>query len=164
LDRRFGESQFDVVSMIELIEHVADPRDLLETAVELLRPGGVVYLTTPNAASLNCRLLGPTWSVLCPPDHLTLWTSGGLRSALKRAGLQASRIDAEGLNPAEILARFRRSGRAAPAFDRNRAAQALNARLMSRSYLRLLKRSANHVLRLLVLGDTLKAVGIKDGS
>src|SRR5262249_55429731 len=52
-DPRFPVQGFDVISMIELLEHVPDPDQVLKTAACLLRPGGVLYLTTPNADSVN---------------------------------------------------------------------------------------------------------------
>ncbi len=66
-DTRLGDAAFDVVSMIELVEHVAEPRRLFEAAGRWLRAGGLLYLTTPNAGSLNRRLLAEAWSVIAPP-------------------------------------------------------------------------------------------------
>ena len=39
---------FDVVLLGEIIEHVAFPLDLLKSAYENLKPGGILVLTTPN--------------------------------------------------------------------------------------------------------------------
>jgi len=73
-DPRFLLQSFDVVTMIELLEHVPNPREILQAAARWLRPGGLLYLTTPNAKSLNQRVLGLEWSVVSPPEHLALWT------------------------------------------------------------------------------------------
>ncbi len=43
-----GEHTFDVVTVIEVIEHVPDQRGLLRRCHELLRPGGHLVLTVPN--------------------------------------------------------------------------------------------------------------------
>lgn len=47
---------FDAVSAFEILEHVYDPAAFLHTAAALLKPGGVLVLSTPNAASLTRRL------------------------------------------------------------------------------------------------------------
>jgi 2-polyprenyl-6-hydroxyphenyl methylase/3-demethylubiquinone-9 3-methyltransferase len=44
----FGSEQFDVVLMPELLEHVADWENCLSEATRVLRPGGVLYLSTTN--------------------------------------------------------------------------------------------------------------------
>lgn len=44
----FGSEEFDVVLMPELLEHVADWEDCLIEATRVLRPGGVIYLSTTN--------------------------------------------------------------------------------------------------------------------
>jgi|GEM_PF-3981039 len=41
---------FDLILLLEVIEHVADPRDLMESLIEVLRPGGYLVVSTPNGA------------------------------------------------------------------------------------------------------------------
>jgi SAM-dependent methyltransferase len=53
---RFGENRFDVVTCIEVIEHVENPRHLLRNARRLLSPGGILLMTTPNIESTAGRL------------------------------------------------------------------------------------------------------------
>src|SRR5262249_37504478 len=81
-DPRFPPAGFDAVSMIGGLEHVPTPERVLGPAAHGLRPGGALSLTPPNGDSLNRRLLGLDWSVVAPPEHLTLWTARGLCHAL----------------------------------------------------------------------------------
>jgi SAM-dependent methyltransferase len=160
-DARFPVGGFDVVSMLELIEHVPEPRRLLDAAARWLRPGGRLYLTTPNAASLNFRVLGLAWSVVVPPEHLTLWTRRGLRRALGEAGFGRARLRTEGLNPFEMLRRLRSTPPAGAPVHRDREAQRL-ATALGRSPLRRgLKWGVNQALSALGLGDTLKAWAVR---
>jgi 2-polyprenyl-3-methyl-5-hydroxy-6-metoxy-1,4-benzoquinol methylase len=46
-----GAERFDLIVLQDLLEHVLEPREVLERAAELLRPGGVLYLWTPNATN-----------------------------------------------------------------------------------------------------------------
>src|SRR5262249_7037034 len=59
---------FDVVTMIEVIEHALDPVALLQRARRLLRPNGILYLTTGNARPYGDRLLG--WRYVIPEIHV----------------------------------------------------------------------------------------------
>jgi 2-polyprenyl-3-methyl-5-hydroxy-6-metoxy-1,4-benzoquinol methylase len=155
-DPRFADGTFDVVTMIEVLEHVADPGCLLRDAARWLRPGGLLYVTTPNARGLNCRILGQAWSVVCPPQHLVLWTPRALRVALARAGFKTSRLRAEGLNPAEILAWLREGRSGAESVNRYESGLALSAALERSRVRRIAKAVVNRGLSALGLGDTLK--------
>ena len=155
-DDRFGVEDFDIVTLVEVIEHLADPIRALSQAVRWLRPGGLLYLTTPNANSLNRLLLGQQWSIFCPPEHLTIWTRVGLVEALGGVGMTRIRLRTQGLNPAEILARFRPPGRQR-VVHRQAAALSLNQALSRTRPRRALKRAANAALNLFGIGDTLKA-------
>jgi ubiquinone/menaquinone biosynthesis C-methylase UbiE len=157
----FRSARFDVVTMIELIEHVTAPDELLDRAARLLRPGGLLYVTTPNSRSLNRRILGLDWSVIAPPEHLTIWSPQGLCQALVRAGFVPTRVRAEGLNPSELSARLRPARPECPPLNRNEAARALNE-IFSRSPLRRnVKAAINGGLSLLRAGDRLKVWAIR---
>lgn len=51
-----GDRRFDVVTLLDLIEHLADPLAAVRRCRELLNPGGHLVLYTPNHASLIARL------------------------------------------------------------------------------------------------------------
>lgn len=51
-----GKGTFGLVTAIEVIEHVESPIGFLRNVGELLAPGGVAVLTTPNVDSLPARL------------------------------------------------------------------------------------------------------------
>jgi 2-polyprenyl-3-methyl-5-hydroxy-6-metoxy-1,4-benzoquinol methylase len=52
----FDDATFDVVVAAELIEHVRDPRTLVQEAARVLRPGGTIAGSVPNAYRLKNRL------------------------------------------------------------------------------------------------------------
>jgi len=83
----------DAVWILHTVEHLADPCAALRQAVDALAPGGVLIVTTPNGASLECRLLGPLWEWWTPPGHLTLLSPRGARLLLERAGLEIVSIE-----------------------------------------------------------------------
>jgi SAM-dependent methyltransferase len=161
-DPRFPPTGFDIVTMIEFLEHVSEPDRFLNAAAQWLRPGGLLYLTTPNALSLNRRLLGLDWSVLAPPDHVIIWTPVGLRRALARNGFQVSQMRTEGLNPCEIKARIARRFRHEVAINRSQAAVKLNDAISKNAFRRAIKRGVNAGLSALRAGDTIKAWAVKE--
>jgi len=156
-DELFPEEGFDVVTMIEFLEHVSEPEEFLKAALRLLRRGGTIYLTTPNAQSLNRRLLGLRWSVICPPEHLTIWTARGLRGALARAGFKCGKIRCEGLNPYEIMSGLGRNKDSQIPFNRQQRAADLNAVFSRSARRRVAKKAINLILSTCRAGDGLKA-------
>jgi 2-polyprenyl-3-methyl-5-hydroxy-6-metoxy-1,4-benzoquinol methylase len=54
-------SRFDVVFLVDVIEHVADPVGLLKATADVLAPGGAVVVVTPDVKSILARLLGQRW-------------------------------------------------------------------------------------------------------
>jgi 2-polyprenyl-3-methyl-5-hydroxy-6-metoxy-1,4-benzoquinol methylase len=82
---------FDVVFAGELIEHLFDPEKFLARCHRILKPGGILVLTTPNLASLtnSYRLLLGWYPVLMSPflsqgmgDHIHMFTVPKLREVL----------------------------------------------------------------------------------
>jgi 2-polyprenyl-6-hydroxyphenyl methylase/3-demethylubiquinone-9 3-methyltransferase len=51
------EDQFDLITALEVIEHVADPEAFLQALAKRLAPGGVLILSTPNATGWSKLLM-----------------------------------------------------------------------------------------------------------
>jgi SAM-dependent methyltransferase len=72
---------YDVCALSDLIEHVRDPRDLLERVHRLLKPGGVILIATPTLDSWSARLLRNRWMEF-KPEHLFYFNSATLQTLL----------------------------------------------------------------------------------
>jgi SAM-dependent methyltransferase len=59
--------RYDAVAMLELIEHVDDPRRWIEAGLRLIKPGGRLLLSTPNRSFYPS---GTVWETEAPPVHL----------------------------------------------------------------------------------------------
>ncbi|HEY2259174.1 MAG TPA: class I SAM-dependent methyltransferase [Solirubrobacteraceae bacterium] len=88
LNRQPGS--LDVVSAIEVIEHTVDPLAELRKIRALLRPGGLLVLTTGNAAPFADRLA--SWSYVRPEIHVSFFEPGTLALALGQAGFRPASI------------------------------------------------------------------------
>ena len=85
-----GEAScFDSITLSHVIEHVYDPRHLLKAIHRLLKPGGVVYIDTPNINSFGANFFGRNWRGLEAPRHLVLFNTASLVGLLRETGLNA---------------------------------------------------------------------------
>jgi SAM-dependent methyltransferase len=83
------DRRFDLVLMLNLIEHVDDPIGVLRRAGELVSPGGLVWLQTPNFRALDGRIYRHrNWAGYHCPRHWAIFSEAGLRRALARTGLE----------------------------------------------------------------------------
>ncbi len=79
---------FDVVSAFDLIEHVHDPRAFLRRCAGLLKPGGVLLVSTPDTGHFLRFLMGSRWPMLQPMQHLSLFSRKALAGALRAEGFE----------------------------------------------------------------------------
>ncbi|HUR00474.1 MAG TPA: class I SAM-dependent methyltransferase [Gemmatimonadaceae bacterium] len=85
-------ASFDVVTMFDVIEHLTDPRAVLEGAALLLKPGGVLALSTGAVPHLDPRA---TSSWYFPPWHLYYFSVETITELLELTGFQVCEIDIE---------------------------------------------------------------------
>jgi 2-polyprenyl-3-methyl-5-hydroxy-6-metoxy-1,4-benzoquinol methylase len=83
----FERDSFQLIAMSDLLEHVPDPVRTLERARELLAPGGVLMVMTPNTRSLTHRLMGIAWTHY-KLEHLTYWSPAVIRRAAAQTGFR----------------------------------------------------------------------------
>ena len=85
------QASFDFVTMSHVIEHVHDPLQLLREVHSLLKPGGQLFVDTPNIDALGHGLCGRDWLPLDPPRHLLLFNRQSLFDAVTRSGFRRIR-------------------------------------------------------------------------
>jgi SAM-dependent methyltransferase len=94
---------FDVITIVDVIEHVPDPVGLLRQARELLSPTGYLLVATPDRRSLVARVMGWQWWHY-RVAHIGYFDRTTLECALSRAGLEVSALKRPGWRfPASYL-------------------------------------------------------------
>jgi len=94
----FPQEEFDVVVLREALEHLTNPKDLLEEINRVIKTNGIIYLTVPNEASFYhnffqlyyrinlAKRLKLTTSHLGPPYHLFGFSKKALTKILDSCG------------------------------------------------------------------------------
>jgi 2-polyprenyl-3-methyl-5-hydroxy-6-metoxy-1,4-benzoquinol methylase len=83
---------FDVVSMVDVIEHVRDPVATLRAVERLLAPRGLVIVATNDCSSRGAEVLGPRW-VHYHRAHLFFFTKDTLARTAEKAGLDVIAVE-----------------------------------------------------------------------
>jgi len=87
--------QFDVVTAFQILEHTADPVAMLRAMFALVRPGGFVFISTPNQSGPIRHFSGALTEI--PPHHVSRWTPRALLLAVRQAGFSDCRLGYEPL-------------------------------------------------------------------
>jgi SAM-dependent methyltransferase len=90
---RIDAASHDVFVLFDTIEHLPDPIDTLRNVGACLRPGGAVFLTTGDSASLMARVCGARWRLMTPPQHLWFFSRQSLTKLLSDLGFEVLRVD-----------------------------------------------------------------------
>lgn len=86
-----GDS-FDLAVAWMVLEHVPDPRHTLTTLHRLLRPGGQLMFSVPNAGCWEPGWFGPDWDAWDLPRHLHHFSPQTIRRLLHECGFEAVQI------------------------------------------------------------------------
>lgn len=144
---------FNVVTCMDVIEHVQNPQGLLKEVNRILRKGGLMFISMPNFNALTRLLLGVQWSAIIA-EHLHYFTVEAARQMLIKNGFRIRKVVTENTDPRAILLGgiFRRR---ITQEEQAEAKRALANKIQSSKCLTLLKNGVNLLLNPLRLGDTL---------
>ena len=83
--------RYDLITLWDVIEHLADPVRLFNQIRQCLRPGGVVAIKTPNLDCPEAQVFGPHYHSL-KREHLVYFTPQSLERAAQLAGLRTVEV------------------------------------------------------------------------
>lgn len=90
-DAAFKSESFDVVTMFDVIEHAVLPLELLSEVARILKPGGILAISTVNTKSMSCKILGVKWPHF-KQEHLCYFSPSSIRYILHTAGFSTLEI------------------------------------------------------------------------
>jgi 2-polyprenyl-3-methyl-5-hydroxy-6-metoxy-1,4-benzoquinol methylase len=94
LHRSAPGTQFDVLTLFDLVEHVEEPVALLKLAGEMLKPGGLCVIRTPNIEALEVGIFGNHYHSL-KMEHLQYFSATSLCRVMELAGLRPAFFTSE---------------------------------------------------------------------
>ncbi len=86
---------FDGICMFQVLEHLPNPHHALASLHSLLKPGGALFLITPDTESLLCAMSGDRWVSYKFPEHLILYSRSALIELLENSGFEVLFVSAD---------------------------------------------------------------------
>ena len=74
---------FDLIVAFDTFEHIYEPGKFISAVHRLLKPGGVLAITTPDPTSVLAKLSGRNWVSFKLPEHVFYWSSQTIRRLLE---------------------------------------------------------------------------------
>jgi 2-polyprenyl-3-methyl-5-hydroxy-6-metoxy-1,4-benzoquinol methylase len=84
---RFAEAHFDVVTLWQVLEHVPYPLMMLKEVNRILKPGGLVVVSTPNIGGIPAKILRRKWWDI-KRLHINQFATKTLTHVLRNAGFR----------------------------------------------------------------------------
>src|SRR5205823_6579184 len=88
----FPARSFDIVTLFHVMEHVANPREVLSEVSRILKPDGVLVLQVPNIDSWQFRAFGAKWYGLDIPRHVIDYSKAAMLRLLADSGFEPRRV------------------------------------------------------------------------
>lgn len=86
-----GLGKFDLVLMTHALEHCRNPRQAVENAFNLTKPGGQCYIEVPNCACEHFRTFTICSEMFDAPRHIYFFRSDNLQALAERVGFSVER-------------------------------------------------------------------------
>ncbi len=83
----------DAAVMLDVIEHIERPDEVVRALAGALRPGAPLLLTTGDWESAVARVMGKRWRLMTPPQHLWFFGAQSIRTLLERVGLEVVGVE-----------------------------------------------------------------------
>jgi 2-polyprenyl-3-methyl-5-hydroxy-6-metoxy-1,4-benzoquinol methylase len=86
-ESKFPENCFDVVTLWQVLEHLPYPLTTLKEVYRILKPGGVLVISTPDIGGIPAKILGRRWWNI-RRIHINQFTTKTLKCILGNAGFK----------------------------------------------------------------------------
>lgn len=96
--------QAQLMSGFDILEHQANPLELVQAAYAALRPGGLLVLTTRSASGFDIQILWQ-YANIFPVEHINLFSIEGMQLLLTRNGFEIIEASTPGQLDVQIIER-----------------------------------------------------------
>jgi 2-polyprenyl-3-methyl-5-hydroxy-6-metoxy-1,4-benzoquinol methylase len=104
------DGSFDIITCIEVVEHIREVHEVFATLARLLKPGGLLILTTGNLTSPAARLSGLDYRYLLPEFHISLLNPECLARLYRQHGLQPYPVRYRGTVQFKVIKSLQHAG------------------------------------------------------
>jgi 2-polyprenyl-3-methyl-5-hydroxy-6-metoxy-1,4-benzoquinol methylase len=80
--------EYDVITVLDVLEHVPEPLNFLKVARSKLSKNGIILINVPHAGSFFSKISGKNWHAYLPPEHWMYFNKKSLRTMLRMAGFE----------------------------------------------------------------------------
>jgi 2-polyprenyl-3-methyl-5-hydroxy-6-metoxy-1,4-benzoquinol methylase len=150
----YEESSFDVVTSIEVLEHINNPVEEIRNISRILRPGGLFYFTTPNFNSIERYLVKSEYNVIHYPEHLSYYTKRTVDYLLRNNGFKKLRLLTTGVSLTRIKTSLGKSQE--DYVSPTSSDEKLRTELEKNRFLQFTKTLLNGILNITAFGSSLK--------
>ena len=91
-ENQFDENYFDVVTLWDVFEHLPHPKNELNIIKKILKPGGLLIITTPNTDAWGRKLFGKYWVGWDVPRHYHVFSPSTIQDILNRSSFETQEI------------------------------------------------------------------------
>ncbi len=95
--------KFDVIVMLDLVEHVPDINDLINKAYKMLKKDGLLIIGTGNIGSFNAKIGKSKWNYFGSFEHISFFTTQSIKYLITRHKFKNLKIQKGSYHPSIIL-------------------------------------------------------------
>lgn len=95
-DQLYADASFDALTLFEVVEHLRAPLPLLAECRRVLKPGGILLISTGNAASWTAAAMGARWDyfdMARDGGHVSFFNPRSMATLAANAGFEVAGID-----------------------------------------------------------------------
>lgn len=96
LNCKYINNSFRIITLIQVIEHLIDPKPILRKIYKLLEHSGILYIATPNINSYLSKTLQKDFNYMIPPEHIGFYSKETLSKILSNVGFKIVKINTWG--------------------------------------------------------------------
>lgn len=95
-EQGYTDAHFDVASLFEVVEHLREPLPLLRECRRILKPGGILLLSTGNTHSWTAAAMGARWDYFHMASiggHISFFNPRSIATIAGNTGFSVERIE-----------------------------------------------------------------------